>query len=133
MTQAEEYSVEQIETSYNLRGLRPDYETTLVPGWVERSESFRATHESARLDIAYGDGERDQLDLFPVADPNAPFLVYIHGGYWQRGDKSVYRFLARPFVDQGISVALINYDFCPNVCLSAIAPQVGRALAFFVA
>ena len=130
MTQAEEYSVEQIETSYNLRGLRPDYETTLVPGWVERSESFRATHESARLDIAYGDGERDQLDLFPVADPNAPFLVYIHGGYWQRGDKSVYRFLARPFVDQGISVALINYDFCPNVCLSAIAPQVGRALAF---
>ena len=130
MTQAQEYSVEQIEASYNLRGLRPDYETALVPGWVERSQSFRAHHASARLDIAYGDGERDQLDLFPVADPKAPFLVYIHGGYWQRGDKSIYSFLAQPFVEQGISVALINYAFCPNVRLSAIAPQVRRALVF---
>lgn len=130
MTQAQEYSVDQIEASYNLRGLRPDYETTMVPGWVESSAEFRAGHESANLDIAYGDGERDYLDLFPVTDPKAPFLLYIHGGYWQRGDKSVYSFLAAPFVNQGISVALINYDFCPNVRLSAIAPQVRRALTF---
>ena len=62
--------------------------------------------------------------------PQAPFLLYIHGGYWQRGDKSIFSFVAEPFVRQGVSVALINYNLCPGVRFSEIAPQVRRAVAW---
>ena len=122
-------SAGEIERQYALRKLRPSYEATMVPGWLERSAAFRAEHPGARIDLAYGPGLRDRFYLFPAADPKGPFLVYIHGGYWQRGDKSVYSILARPFTDAGIDVALVNYDLCPAVPASAIAPQVRRGVA----
>ena len=119
----------EIEQQYALRKLRPAYEKEMVPGWLERSARFRAEHPNALIDLAYGPGQRDRFDLFPAADPKGPFLVYIHGGYWQRGDKSVYSILARPFTQAGIDVALVNYDLCPAVALTAIAPQLRRAVA----
>lgn len=122
-------SAEEIERQYALRKLRPSYEAAMVPGWLERSAAFRAGHPGARIDLAYGTGPRDNFDLFPAPDARGPFLVYIHGGYWQRGDKSVYSILARPFTDAGIDVALVNYDLCPTVPASAIALQLRRALA----
>jgi arylformamidase len=122
-------SADEIEKQYALRKLRPAYEKEMVPGWLERSARFRAEHPGARIDLAYGPGPRDRFDFFPTARPGGAFLVYIHGGYWQRGDKSVYSILARPFTDAGIDVALVNYDLCPSVPASAIAPQVRRGVA----
>ena len=40
------------------------------------------------LDLRYGPRERNTWDLFPAADPNAPCLVFIHGGYWQRNSRT---------------------------------------------
>ena len=122
-------SIEEIEAQYFLRGLRPDYETTDVPGWLERSQRFLESADS-RLDIVYGPRERNRLDLFSVSGGGAGFILYIHGGYWQRGDKSVYRFVAEPFVRRGFSVALMNYQMCPDVRMSEIAPQARLAVAW---
>jgi len=122
-------TAEEIEAQYALRKLRPSYEKEMVPGWLSRSAAFRASHPGARIDLAYGPGPRDRFDLFPAERPKGPFLVYIHGGYWQRGDKSVYSILARPMLEAGIDVALVNYGLCPTVRLTEIAPQVRRAVA----
>jgi arylformamidase len=124
------YTDAELEAQYNLRALRPDYDDKVVPDWLQRSAAYR---ESApcKLDLAYGPGARERLDFFPAADAaNSPILVYFHGGYWQRGDKSVYSFLAAPFVKHGVSVALVNYDLCPSVRISQITPQAQRALAW---
>ena len=120
---------DEIEKQYALRKLRPAYEKEMVPGWLERSARFRAEHLGARIDLSYGPGPRDRFDFFPARRPGGAFLVYIHGGYWQRGDKSVYSILARPFTEAGVDVALVNYDLCPTVPASAIAPQVRRGVA----
>ena len=53
-------SIEEMEAQYFLRGLRPDYETTDVPGWLERSQRFLECADS-KLDIAYGPRERNRL------------------------------------------------------------------------
>jgi len=119
----------EVDRQYALRALRPEYEKEMVPGWLERSARHRETHPGARIDLRYGPGERERFDLFPAQNPKGPFLVYIHGGYWQRGDKSVYSILAKPFTDAGIDVALINYDLCPTVRMRDIIPQVRRAVA----
>lgn len=124
-----EYRFEDMEPQYNLRALRPDYDSSVVPSWQSRSEACRSQVRS-RLDLAYGPGERERLDVFQAADDNASLLVYFHGGYWQRGDKSLYSFLAEPFVERGVSVALVNYDLCPSVRISDITPQARRATAW---
>ena len=110
-----------------MRAGRPDYEETVIPGWIEGSKTARETLE-CDLDVRYGEGPKQKLDVFRCGSADAPTLIYFHGGYWQRGDRSVYSFLAEPFVRSGISMAPISYDLCPDVELHTIAPQVRRAV-----
>jgi arylformamidase len=122
-------SADGLEKQYNLRSGRPDFEVTVIPDWIARSEKARE-QLSGRLDIRYGKGEKQKLDLFSCGDPKAPVLVYIHGGYWQRGDKSIYSFLAIPFIDKGMNVAVIGYDLCPSVTISRSSEEARESLAY---
>ncbi|MGI9421231.1 MAG: alpha/beta hydrolase [Geminicoccaceae bacterium] len=129
LTYHQSLSAEELERQYNLRAGRPDYEVTVIPEWTTRSDQARKKLNS-RLDIPYGDGEKQKLDLFFSGDPAAPLLVYFHGGYWQRGDKSIYSFLAVPFVERGANVAIIGYDLCPSVTITRISEEAREALAY---
>ena len=123
-----EWTAAELEAQYNNRARRSDSDSVAAE-WQVRSDAFRAAAKG-RFDLAYGPGDRDRLDYYPAAEPGGALLAYIHGGYWQRGDKSLYSFVAAPFVEHGVSVAMMNYDLCPAVRLAAIAPQVSRALAW---
>lgn len=119
----------ELERQYNLRLLRPDFEAQVLPQWLARSAAMRASAD-ALLDLRYGPAERERIDLFPAADPKAPLLVFFHGGYWQRGDKSIYSFVAEALVAHGVAVALVNYDLCPSVRIEQIVAQARRAMAW---
>ena len=120
---------QEIEDQYMLRNTRPGYEITDIPRWQKLSTSFR-TKTPNKLDVMYGSYPRNKLDLFyPNSTPKG-FILYIHGGYWQRGDKSVYSFIAEPFIKRGHAVAVINYQMCPDVKLTEIAPQVRTAILY---
>lgn len=64
-------------------------------------------------DVAYGEGERNQFDIFlPQSDAPTPLVIFIHGGSFTGGDKqSLYGQEARvqEFLQRGIAVATINY------------------------
>jgi len=129
MSAYEDFTAEQIEAQYNLRIGRPDYDTAVVPDWLRRSEVARQ-ELACRLDIAYGAGPRQRLDIFPAGRPVAPTLIYFHGGYWQRGDKSMYSFIAVPFVRHGVNVVLAGYDLCPAVSITTISEQAREAVVW---
>jgi arylformamidase len=129
LTYHERFTDAEFDAQYNLRAGRPDYEATVIPRWTAASEAARAAL-GGELDIRYGEGDKQKLDLFRCADPAAPTLVYFHGGYWQRGDKSLYSFLAAPFVASGIHVAVVGYDLCPAVTITRISEEAREALAF---
>lgn len=120
-------NAEQLEAQYNLRARRPDFDA-VVARWMERCRAFREASDVA-LDLSYGQGAREKLDLFR-GRPGGPLLVYIHGGYWQRGDKAMYSFVAEPFMAAGVNVAVLNYDLTPSVRLGQIAPQIRKAVAW---
>ncbi|MDA8848166.1 alpha/beta hydrolase, partial [bacterium] len=120
------FSPEEFDAQYNLRAARPDYEQTVIPGWVADSAAARATLDCT-LDERYGTGEKQKLDVFRCGDASAPTLIYVHGGYWQRGDKSVYSFLAPPFVANGVNIVVIGYDLCPTVTITEISQQAREA------
>ena len=120
-------SADLLESEYNLRARRgPDLDD-LMKTWVDRSAHFRSI-SGAHIDLAYGDGERDKLDFFSAGKDGRPLLFFIHGGYWQRGDKSIYSFLAEKFIHHGVSVAIVNYNLTPSVRIGGIPPQIQRAI-----
>lgn len=128
--QAHEYSVDEIERQYNVRMARPDFDTHVIPAWNRRSAAFRDTSRPL-LDLAYGHATRERLDIFRARGPDTGrVLIFFHGGYWQRLDKSVFSFVAQPFVDSGVSVVLANYDLCPGVRIGDIIEQARRAVSW---
>ncbi|MEO0357921.1 MAG: alpha/beta hydrolase [Pseudomonadota bacterium] len=124
-----QFSREDIDAQYDLRAGRPDYDVTVIPGWMEDSAKAR-TDLDCQIDLRYGAGPKQKLDVFTCGDPGAPTLFYIHGGYWQRGDKSVYSFLAVPFVAAGANVVVVGYDLCPTVSITQISAELREAVAF---
>lgn len=118
---------ETLERGYNARAARDDYDEVLKD-WTQRSETVRAECDT-RLDVAYGRTERQRLDCF-MAGTDSPTLVYLHGGYWQRGDKSAYSFVATPFVSRGVNVVVMNYTLCPRTTVPGIVEEIRAGLAW---
>jgi arylformamidase len=55
-------------------------------------------------------------------------LVFIHGGYWQRFDKSLFHFIAESFAGYGITTVLINYPLAPHAQMDQIVKSCFAAV-----
>jgi arylformamidase len=99
----------------------------LLAAWRAASEAFRSKH-SGHLDQRYGPRERNTWDLYPAADPRAPCLVFIHGGYWQRNSKDMFaNVIAGPYA-HGWAAALPGYTLAPDATLTDITAEIHAAL-----
>ena len=78
--------------------------------------------------FAYGPTEIEGLDVWTTKKPNAPVMVFIHGGYWQALDESWFSFVAPPLLARGVSVAIPTYDLAPQVGLDRIVEQMRMAV-----
>ncbi len=119
---------ETLEKNYVIGKLRHNL-AELMESWAERSADYR-TAANASFDQAYGEDAREKLDIFHCGKKDAPLLIYIHGGYWQSGDKSIYSFIAKSFVEQGVDVAIVGYPLCPQVSLTELVDSVRKAIAY---
>ena len=118
-----------LDAQYNNRARVPDC-AAVMQRWAEASALARQGATAARLDVRYGDGAGETLDIFPAANPGAPILVFIHGGYWRALDKADHSFVAPAFNAQGATVVVPNYALCPAVSIEHIALQMARAMAW---
>lgn len=100
----------------------------LQTDYTRRSEAVAAAPH-ARLDLAYGRHERQRFDLFG-AGPQAPSIVFFHGGYWKAGSKESRRFPAGPWNTLGVSWIAVNYRLTPDHDLSACVADARAAVAF---
>ncbi|WP_147125788.1 alpha/beta hydrolase [Shimia ponticola] len=97
--------------------------------WHSAAAQFRAAHPDAQLDLAYGPGDRDRLDLFEPEGTAQGLMIFVHGGYWRLFDKSTWSHLARGALTRGWAVAMPSYPLCPGVSLPEIAPHIAAAIA----
>lgn len=83
-------------------------------------------------DASYGPHERNKLDLWQAkGDGPRPLVIFIHGGGWHGGDKGAVPEKTLKFLlDQGISVASLNYRFTPEFPLPAPVHDAARAVQF---
>ncbi len=83
---------------------------------------------SIGLDLVYGNLPRQKFDLFSDGDPNAPLLVFIHGGYWQRNSKDMFSAMAEGPLGAGFEVAVIGYTLAPEASLTEIISECEAAI-----
>jgi len=116
------------ESAYNPR--------LAVPEFASHFERWRRKAKEARdalsgyLDVPYGAHPMQKVDIFRAKGQSRALLLFIHGGYWRALDKSDHSFVAAPFVDRGVTVALINYALCPAVHVQDIVLQVLQGCAW---
>lgn len=70
----------------------------------------KPTHQN----VEYGPYLRNLYDLWlPVSDEPTPLIIYVHGGGFRNGDKSVIRSrsIVQDALDAGVAFASINYRF----------------------
>jgi arylformamidase len=124
------FTEEFVERGYNNRAAVPDH-----PEWFARyakwSEETRAALRP-KLDLRYGSGPNETLDLFVPARSSRGTFAFLHGGYWRALDKRDFSFVAAPFVARGHAVAVVNYDLCPAVSIATIVAECRRAVAWLV-
>ncbi|HZQ63446.1 MAG TPA: alpha/beta hydrolase [Casimicrobiaceae bacterium] len=121
---------EEVERGYNNRAAVPDHAQWFAR-WAELSDAARASldHE---LDVRYGPGAKETLDIFRPRGESRGTLFFIHGGYWRALDKREHAFVAPMFTERGYAVVNVNYDLCPDVTIERIVEECRRALMWVV-
>jgi arylformamidase len=104
-----------------------------VPSVRPFLEEYARRSAAARRDLTwravrYGPDHAERLHFFPAGAPDAPLVVFVHGGYWQELTEMDSSFAARGVVAAGAAFAAVGYGLAPRVRLSGIVAMVRRAV-----
>ena len=101
------------------------------PRWAEAAAEFRAVEQSlgrAMLNLRYGEGERQIYDLFYPAGRPEGLMVFVHGGYWLRFDKTCWSHLAGGATARGWAIAMPSYTLAPAARIGRITEEIRTAV-----
>jgi arylformamidase len=82
--------------------------------------------------LAYGPADIEKIELWKTKRPNAPVLMFIHGGAWRGGRASQVAYVAEPFIKAGAHFVSVDFN---NVLetkgdLFPLVDQCRRAVAW---
>src|SRR3984893_2365771 len=81
---------------------------------------------------AYGQSKIEKLDIYKAKHPNAPTMIFIHGGSWRSGRSADFAVYAEPFVKAGANFVAVDFDSVreTNGDLFPMVDQWRRAVAW---
>lgn len=126
-----DFSRAALDAAYNNMAAVSDSQERL-DAWAASSAALRA-RAGAECDLPHGPGDRQRLDIFRCGGVDAPLIVFIHGGWWQRNSKEVFSCMALGPMAHGCDVALLGYTLAPEASLTVIAAQIWTGLDALVA
>ncbi|YAF99028.1 MAG: alpha/beta hydrolase (plasmid) [Nodularia sp. CChRGM 3473] len=118
----------ELDSQYNPSELGldiPEYMNFYTTSSAKVRENLRC-----HLSVAFGPTIAEHLDIFPAAQPQAPILIFIHGGYWMMASSQDFSFVAQGLVTANVTVVLVNYALCPKVTIDEIVRQNRAAIAW---
>ncbi len=79
--------------------------------------------------VAYGPAEIEKLDIYRTKAPNAPAMLYIHGGAWKGGSSSQVAYMAEVFINAGAHFIAVDFNNVNEVggSIFPMVEQVRRA------
>ena len=98
--------------------------------WEKQAKAFRDGDIKQDLSLSYGSADRQKLDIFwPDTKPKG-LVIFIHGGYWIRLDRSYFSHLAAGPLANGWAVAIPSYTLAPDARINGITREISQAVAF---
>lgn len=103
--------------------------STLVNG-APPAKNKKTKLPPTEANVKYGPHEQNVLNFWKAeSDKPTPILIFIHGGGWLRGKKDETMGLA-PYLNNGISVASIDYRLADQALVPAPLLDAARAVQF---
>lgn len=84
-------------------------------------------------DVRYADHDRGTFDVYEpkgVASGSAPLVVFVYGGSWDSGEKSIYRFVGKVLASRGFVTVIPDYRIYPEVKYPDFLRDNAEAVAF---
>lgn len=70
-----------------------------------------------------------ELNIFsPKKTKLKPVIIFIHGGYWDQGNKNIYGFLGRNFSRKDVVTVIPSYTLSPDGNYDTMAKEVAAAI-----
>ena len=84
--------------------------------------------------VAYAPGPRHGLDVYRPerAAPGLPLVVFLYGGSWRYGNKSIYPFVAATLAKRGAVVMVPDYRVYPQVAFPGFLQDNAAAVAWAI-
>jgi arylformamidase len=81
---------------------------------------------------AYGPSEIEKLDIYKSRQPNAPVMVFTHGGAWRNGTAKDAAFQAEMYMNAGAHLVIVDFVQVQDAggSLLPMIQQVRRAVAW---
>jgi len=118
----------EIDAQYDVEKSVPDF-TIYARQYVEGSRDARR-RLACVLKVRFGPSVDEYVDIFPAAEPNAPVLIFFHGGYWRILAAEDFSFVAAGPVAASVTVVVANYALCPKVTIDEITRQARATVAW---
>lgn len=97
--------------------------------WNAEAAGFRDRSGARnRLDIPYGPGARQRMDLFRPEGAPRGLAILVHGGFWMAFDKSVWSHWARGAVAAGWAVIMPTYTLAPEIRVGGVTQEIKQAI-----
>lgn len=82
--------------------------------------------------VKYGPAEIERVDIYKAKQPNAPVMVFIHGGSWRGGRAEQFTVYAEPFVKAGANFVVVDFTNVreTNGDIFPMVDQCRRAVAW---
>ncbi len=96
--------------------------------WKTQAQTFRQSGVKSELSLSYGPADRQKLDLFHPETKPKGLVVFIHGGYWMRLDRSYFSHLAAGPLANGWAVAIPSYTLAPEAQISGMTREIAQAI-----
>jgi arylformamidase len=125
-----DYDQAELDLAYDQRPWAPTAQQ-IAGRYASNSDLVRQRIGAPRR-IAYGPSDIEKLDVYATVRPNAPIMIFIHGGAWRVGSARASAGAAEMFVRAGAHYVVpdfISVDAAGGNLLT-MAEQVRRATAW---
>jgi len=92
---------------------------------------FYSTYPTIHKDLAYSPHTRQRLDVYqPAGAKDCPVLVYVYGGSWNGGRKTLYAPAAQRLLPEGAVIVIPDYTLYPEAGYPTQTQEIAAALAW---
>jgi acetyl esterase/lipase len=103
----------------------------LFPFSITLLTLFSSCSVTKTKDISYlNASERTKLNVFSPTkvSEKKPVLIYVHGGYWNSGNKDIYGSFGRNFAKKNVVTVIPNYTLSPNASYKEMTTEIAAVI-----